>query len=85
MKYEIRVVSESGKLTFRKCVVDSDGDIEEIPFEGFFIKTTNIEELKEYSKCISEALTKPILTFKGCVHNRWVDDCVLDGLLGEIE
>ena len=75
MKQEsiIRIVTQDGKLTFRKCFVDEDGDVTHISSESFTFKADDKQELGRQMLLVQNALSLPIITLSGSHRSGWLD------------
>lgn len=71
--YIIRIVTQDGKFTFRKCFLDDDGEIEHVSSESFTFKAEDMSSLKEQMNEIQEALSLPALAISSSKGGGWLD------------
>ena len=75
MKQEsiIRIVTQDGKLSFRKCMVDEDGDVTHVSSESFTFKAEDKQELSKQMVLVQAAMSLPIITLNGQHRSSWLD------------
>lgn len=79
--YKIRIVTQDGKLTFRKCLTDSDGEISHVSSESFSFKAEDIVALKHQMEEVQEALSLPAIALSSAKGGGWLDQSTfLDAL-----
>lgn len=75
MKQEsiIRIVTQDGKLSFRKCMVDEDGDVTHVSSEPFTFKAEDKQELSKQMVLVQTAMSLPIITVRSNHRGGWLD------------
>lgn len=81
--YEIRVVLQDGKLSFRKCLLDRNGDVDNVLQEEYALTCNTLEELKLYKRELDFALSLPVLLWHKKNIIRWIDVQSTDDIFEE--
>lgn len=73
--YIIRVVSQDGKLSIRKCITDEDGDVVRVSSEAYCVKGNDMPSINAQIGELQAALRLPIYVLPTANATKgWVDE-----------
>lgn len=70
----LRVVSQDGKFSIRKCLLDEDEEIVSVSREAFSFKEADMPSMSETLAEMQAAMKQPILQLPTAQGGGWVDE-----------